>query len=157
MMPLDADMLCLLPLTNRTPFYVAPEVRSCVWVGPWNDMLAHTGMKYVTLSGLQPMAWEQNHKCKSALQVVKLSKSTTGSDVYSFGIMSVELWSGKPPFVLGDNGKFRANSGFMGGLQGCPEPFSKLVWKCLATKPQDRPSMTEIRRCLEVSAAPALS
>ena len=71
-------------------------------------------------------------------------QSTTASDVFSFGMLMTELYTGLQPW-LSEDGRFKSNRMFLEKLdKESPAPFKKLAHSCIETKPKERPSFTEI-------------
>jgi son of sevenless-like protein len=85
---------------------------------------------------------------------------STHSDVWSFGMVCLELLSGEVPFssiprdiaVLRelDNGKLPKHPGRSATAQGLSDEIWALLQKCWQRKPESRPSIEEIKKSLMV-------
>ena len=83
---------------------------------------------------------------------LKTGRPTKSSDCYALGMVIYEVISGKPPFY--EDGEITASlkvlkgkhprrgEGFMEGLWGMLE-------QCWTSRPNDRPSVEDVQRCLE--------
>ncbi|GES87663.1 kinase-like domain-containing protein [Rhizophagus clarus] len=74
------------------------------------------------------------------------------SDIYSFGIVMVELSSGKPPFHERKHDNSLALE-ICNGLRpefgkGTPEIYKKLAHRCMNANPNQRPTASELREIL---------
>ena len=65
------------------------------------------------------------------------------SDVYSFGILMIEMYRKVPPWVHTPNG-FRPNKAFMQFPPNSPRPYLQLAQRCLSKEPKSRPNFSEI-------------
>ncbi|GBB84909.1 hypothetical protein RclHR1_01150013 [Rhizophagus clarus] len=80
---------------------------------------------------------------------VLVSKSyTLSSDIYSFGVIMVELSSGERPFCKRKYDEALALE-IIKGLRpefgrGTPEIYKKLAYKCMNTNPEQRPTASEL-------------
>ena len=65
------------------------------------------------------------------------------SDVYSFGILMVELYTGKHPFIHNRDGSFAQNKDFF-DLSSVPEEYAALASQCLHQDPKARPTYNQL-------------
>ena len=71
-------------------------------------------------------------------------QTTTASDVFSYGMLMTELYTGLQPWIFED-GQFKHNRMFIAKLdKEAPSPFKKLVHGCLQINPKERPSFVVI-------------
>ncbi len=86
------------------------------------------------------------------MQVMRLGQAEKSSDVYSFGIMMIELYTGATPYVFipGKHGA-QANPNFLDFPDwGLPE-IRRLALQCVRLDPKARPDFTEVLRILKVN------
>ena len=91
-----------------------------------------------------------------APEVLQHSRYSEKADVYSFGIVLVELFTGKPAYAaLKDRGVSDGQiifkmvvEGYRPDLDGLPHSLQELAGECLHQKPAIRPSFQEIHRRL---------
>jgi serine/threonine protein kinase len=88
-----------------------------------------------------------------APEVITANDYTEKADVYSYGIVLVELYTGQTPF---SGSRFKdmfaaeilfavAHNGLRPEIPGdCPRRFAQLIEECLEQDPAMRPSFTEI-------------
>ncbi|PKC58753.1 kinase-like protein [Rhizophagus irregularis] len=88
-----------------------------------------------------------------APEVLNGEPYTLFSDIYSFGVIMIELSSGKPPFY---NRKHDISlvleicNGVKPGFgKGTPEIYKKLAYKCMSVIPNQRPTADELYNILE--------
>ncbi|GES72878.1 kinase-like domain-containing protein [Rhizophagus clarus] len=110
---------------------------------------------YISDFGLSGPANEQKSDNKIygvlpyiAPEVLNREPYTSSSDIYSFGIIMIELSFGKPPFY---NRKHNLNLALAicNGLRpefgkGTPEIYKKLAYRCTNANPIERPSANEL-------------
>ncbi|GES72879.1 kinase-like domain-containing protein [Rhizophagus clarus] len=115
---------------------------------------------YVSDFGLSGPANEQKSDNKIygvlpyiAPEVLNREPYTTSSDIYSLGIIMIELSFGKPPFY---NRKHNLNLALAicNGLRpefgkGTPEIYKKLAYRCTNANPIERPSANELFSIIE--------
>jgi serine/threonine protein kinase len=89
-----------------------------------------------------------------APEVLNGEQYTTSSDIYSFGVVMVELSSGKPPFY---NKKHDLNLALAicNGLRpefgkGTPEFYKKLAYRCMNANSNERPTAKELKIILTI-------
>ena len=89
-----------------------------------------------------------------APEAVRSPKVEPPADVFAFGILAVEMLTGRAPFSTPP--MFRALAGETleapRGLDRIELPLRELVAACLSLDPADRPSMRRIREALEAHA-----
>jgi serine/threonine protein kinase len=84
-----------------------------------------------------------------APEVLNKEPYTLSSDIYSFGVIMVELSSGKPPFYNRKHDTGLALK-ICNGLRpefgkGTPEIYKKLAYKCMNANSNQRPTAEELR------------
>ncbi len=72
------------------------------------------------------------------------------SDVFSFGILVVEVQTGQAPWVGRPDGSFGPNPGFPSLPAWTPSAFRSLVARCLKVEAKERPSFDQILETLQV-------
>eukprot|EP00011_Vannellida_sp_DIVA3-517-6-12_P001749 CAMPEP_0114619222 /NCGR_PEP_ID=MMETSP0168-20121206/8104_1 /TAXON_ID=95228 ORGANISM="Vannella sp., Strain DIVA3 517/6/12" /NCGR_SAMPLE_ID=MMETSP0168 /ASSEMBLY_ACC=CAM_ASM_000044 /LENGTH=312 /DNA_ID=CAMNT_0001830387 /DNA_START=30 /DNA_END=964 /DNA_ORIENTATION=+ len=84
-----------------------------------------------------------------APEVLLNEKYTQSCDVYSFGIVMVEMLTGRKPYS--EHGLMQAqlmykicNDGLLPSCEGIPHSLQLLIQDCLARKPSLRPSFVEV-------------
>jgi len=82
-----------------------------------------------------------------APEVMNGKPYTKASDIYSFGIVMVELSSGKPPFYDKKH-DWNLSLAICDGLRpefekGTPEFYKKLAYRCMSANPNERPTASE--------------
>ena len=76
-------------------------------------------------------------------------QTTTASDVFSFGVLMTELYTGLQPWLF-EEGRFKPNSMFFQKLDDeAPEPYKKLAHSCIEMNPKDRPVFSEMKASLQ--------
>ena len=85
-----------------------------------------------------------------APEILTFGRTTMPSDVYSFGILCIEVTTGGQPWVVGPEGTFKANPDFVNGLKTTHSDFRRLALSCLQVDPKNRPSFSDITTLLEV-------
>src|SRR5436190_3976723 len=83
-----------------------------------------------------------------APEVLNGEPYTLSSDIYSFGVIMVELSSGKPPFYKKKHDGCLALE-ICNGLRpefgkGTPEIYKKLSHRCMSANPNQRPTASEL-------------
>ena len=69
-------------------------------------------------------------------------QTTTASDVFSFGMLMTELFTGLQPWLF-EEGRFKPNPAFFQKLdEEAPEPYKKLALSCVKVNPKERPPLT---------------
>lgn len=86
-------------------------------------------------------------------QISLTGRAEKQSDVFSFGILLVEVYRGVPPWIKTPKG-FRHNKDFLNFPAGTPKRFLALVKNCLDRKAKKRPQFSEICDELQVSREP---
>ena len=77
-------------------------------------------------------------------------QTTPASDVFSFGILMTELYTGLQPWLF-EEGHFKPNPMFIEKLdKEAPTPFKKLTRSCTELDPKDRPTFVKILVSLQV-------
>ncbi|GBB88976.1 hypothetical protein RclHR1_01560012 [Rhizophagus clarus] len=116
---------------------------------------------YIADFGLTGPANEQNSDDKIygvlpyiAPEVLIGKPYTLSSDIYSFGVIMVELSSGYPPFHDRKHG-FDLAFDICNGLRpkigrGTPDIYGKLAYKCMNANPNERPKAKELCCVLNV-------
>ncbi|MFZ4593781.1 MAG: serine/threonine protein kinase [Verrucomicrobiaceae bacterium] len=108
----------------------------------------------------------------SPQQLRHLAAAAT-DDIYSFGAMTYDLLTGRPPFYDADSALIFAQvqnlvpppiaerrraldrAGLIGGLGSVvPAAWEQMVARCLAKQPGDRPSLDQIRQVLTTQSLP---
>ncbi|GAX75883.1 hypothetical protein CEUSTIGMA_g3326.t1 [Chlamydomonas eustigma] len=85
-----------------------------------------------------------SHTAPELLLEGTLSKA---ADVYSFGVILWEMYSGKRPYGGMTQGQVIQHISARRGLalnSGCPPPLRKFIHKCTSIKPADRPTFPQI-------------
>ncbi len=132
---------------HGTPFYIAPEVgvqpaRSFFLALP--NVLALLPLILMQDLSFYFPSNRSRHQVAFTRQVTKLS------DVFSFGIIMVELQTGEAPWIHLPDGSFGMNPDFPKFPKWTPPAFRNLVVRCLKKEAKHRPSFAEVLRCLEV-------
>jgi serine/threonine protein kinase len=71
-------------------------------------------------------------------------QTTTASDVFSFGMLMTELYTGLQPWLF-EEGHFKPNPAFFQKLdEEAPEPYKKLSHSCIEMDPKERPAFSEL-------------
>ena len=88
-----------------------------------------------------------------APEVLNGEPYTTSSDIYSFGVIMVELSSGKPPFHDRKH-DLSLTLDIFNGLrpefgEGTPEIYKKLAYRCMNANPNQRPTSDELLSMLK--------
>ncbi|KAN0019805.1 hypothetical protein ACTFIU_003027 [Dictyostelium citrinum] len=108
--------------------------------------LATTLSDDMTLSGITNPRWRSPELTKGLVYNEKV-------DVYSFGLVVYEIYTGKIPFEGLDGTASAAKAAFENYRPSippdCPVSLRKLITKCWAADPSQRPSFTEILAELE--------
>ena len=108
----------------------------------------------------------------SPQQLRHLAAAAT-DDIYSFGAMTYDLLTGRPPFYDADSAlifaqvqnlvpssmaerrRALARAGLIGGSgRVLPVAWEQMVARCLAKQPEDRPSLEQIRQVLTTQSLP---
>ena len=84
-----------------------------------------------------------------APEILSFGRTTPPSDVYSFGILCVEVTTGSQPWIVEKNDSFKANPHFFDGLKNTSPDFRRLAFACLQIDPKVRPSFAEITQSLQ--------
>ncbi|EXX62474.1 Cdc15p [Rhizophagus irregularis DAOM 197198w] len=124
------------------------------------NILRIEGSSYISDFGLSGPSNKQKSDNKIygvlpyiAPEVLNGEPYTLSSDIYSFGVVMVELSSGKPPFH-----KRKHENGLAleicNGLRpefgkGTPEIYKKLAHRCMNANPNQRPTANELYEILE--------
>ena len=72
---------------------------------------------------------------------------TTGSDVYSYGVLIWSLYTGQQPYVCAA-GRLVPNRQFPHFLNTSHPQYMTLARRCLQADPHDRPTFADISSCL---------
>jgi len=76
-------------------------------------------------------------------------QTTTASDVFSFGMLMTELYTGLHPWLF-EEGRFKPNTMFFDKLdKEAPAPFKNLVHSCIRMEPKERPNFAHISVSLQ--------
>uniref|UniRef100_A0A7S0R9B6 Protein kinase domain-containing protein n=1 Tax=Chlamydomonas leiostraca TaxID=1034604 RepID=A0A7S0R9B6_9CHLO len=79
-----------------------------------------------------------------APEVLMHRHGTTASDIYSFGVLMWELYSGRAPWTVvhgkGDDVSFIKNNSFLEVPPNCDQMLMQLVFRCLLVNSGDRPT-----------------
>ena len=79
---------------------------------------------------------------------VLTGQTTTAVDVFSFGVLMAEIYTGSQPWLL-VNDKFCPNPHFLPTLKNeAPPQYTKIVWQCLNANPKERTTFKKIRASL---------
>ena len=71
-------------------------------------------------------------------------QTTTASDVFSFGMLMTELYTGLQPWLF-EEGRFKPNPTFLQKLDDeAPEPYKILAHSCMNMYFKERPSFSNI-------------
>jgi serine/threonine protein kinase len=71
-------------------------------------------------------------------------QTTTASDVFSFGMLTTELYTGLQPWLF-EEVRFKPNPAFFQKLdEEAPELFKKLSHSCIEMDPKERPAFSEL-------------
>ncbi|KAF5838759.1 kinase-like domain-containing protein [Dunaliella salina] len=76
-------------------------------------------------------------------------RSSSASDVFSFGVIMWELFCGRPPYVPDNTGGVVKAPDFPSFPPGTPPIFVNLALQCLSIKPSERPSFTQCQEVLQ--------
>lgn len=79
-----------------------------------------------------------------APEIISSGEATKSSDVFSFAVMSIELCTGRPPWVRNGKGQFEPNKDFLNLPSHTPDGFRDLWTDCLQNDPKGRPTFAEI-------------
>ena len=72
-------------------------------------------------------------------------QTTTASDVFSFGMLMTELYTGRTPWVY-EEGRFLPNLRFIPQLEeDAPLPYADMARSCVRMNPKERPPFAETR------------
>jgi serine/threonine protein kinase len=88
---------------------------------------------------------------EAAPELVAYSEASLRSDVFSFGVLAWQLWSGVPPFLGADNGEVRemlVDNAYADELAR-PEAMDAPLWRCvvapcLSFLPRERPLAVQL-------------
>ena len=71
-------------------------------------------------------------------------QTSKASDVFSFGILVIELFTDRQPFVYNEDGTFVEDYVNFFDTSSMPVEFAALARRCLLLNPKLRPSFTQI-------------
>ena len=85
-------------------------------------------------------------------QIASTGKATKASDVFSLGVLMVEVYRRVTPWVHTPQG-YQANDAFLVFTEKAPSAYLALIDRCLNSDPKRRPDLPQIRAALKVCGA----